>query len=217
MKNVKYNEHYKNVREPQLIAALSEIERQEFLKYYSYSFNQQKEDLPNESWKQIPNFPKYEASTCLRIRNTKHGNILIPYLRKNYYLTVILRQHDKSKDKSWSRLMAETFIPNPENKREVNHINFIRIDNRLSNLEWSTPSENMVHSLAGQEYRLIKINQLDMDGNFIRQFNSIKEAGDFVGGRPCNIARTARGDFKYAYGSKWEFPEADSKRYRIQA
>lgn len=62
------------------------------------------------------------------------------------YIYVILTKNGKRKGKYIHRLVAEAFIPNPENKREVNHKNGIKIDNRIENLEWVSPHENMIHA-----------------------------------------------------------------------
>lgn len=64
---------------------------------------------------------------------------------RNGYLRVYYTENTKQKLKSVHRLVAELFIPNPENKPCVNHINSIRDDNRVENLEWVTHSENNKH------------------------------------------------------------------------
>ena len=67
---------------------------------------------------------------------------------KNGYLSVALLCNGKKKQHSVHRLVAKAFIPNPENKREVNHINGIKTDNRINNLEWNTRSENNKHAFV---------------------------------------------------------------------
>ena len=62
------------------------------------------------------------------------------------YPTTLISENGKSRLVSQHRLLAENFIPNPENKKEVNHINGIKNDNRLENLEWATKSENRKHA-----------------------------------------------------------------------
>ena len=62
------------------------------------------------------------------------------------YTSVGLCINGKHVDKYVHRLVAETFIPNPDNKEQVNHINGNQKDNRVENLEWTTPLENMKHA-----------------------------------------------------------------------
>jgi len=71
---------------------------------------------------------------------------VLKFWKRWEYLKVCLSKNKKITDMSVHRLVALTFIPNPKNKPQVNHINWIKTDNRLDNLEWCTGSENWIHS-----------------------------------------------------------------------
>lgn len=104
-----------------------------------------------EEWKPVCGYEGfYEVSTEGRVRSlpraTTNGGILKPIYSKDGYASVHLSREGHDKIKRINRLVAEAFIPNPENKPEVNHINGVRDDNRLCNLEWATTSENNLHA-----------------------------------------------------------------------
>jgi hypothetical protein len=107
-----------------------------------------------ESWKVWPQNENYEVSNLGRVRSKarwvqagKGGKrwvdekILKPHISGNYWQIRIL---DKSR--LVHRLVAETWIPNPDNKAQVNHINGLKLDNQVENLEWMTMQENLYHA-----------------------------------------------------------------------
>jgi len=98
-----------------------------------------------EKWKDIVGFEKlYEVSCRGNVKNKKTAKILSN--KSKSYVVVWLFGNGYSKRFTVHRIVAQTFIENPLNKKEVNHINGIKNDNRLENLEWCTPSENASHS-----------------------------------------------------------------------
>lgn len=98
-----------------------------------------------EIWKTIPGYEDYyEVSNLGRVRRIKTGYILKPSGKE--YLEVCLSKHNKQRYFYIHRLVATAFLPNPENKPEVNHINGKKGDNRVENLEWFTRQENIQHA-----------------------------------------------------------------------
>lgn len=107
-------------------------------------------DLPGEIWKDIEFNSNYQVSTLGRIYNKGGDRMVKPVDRGKGYFMIGLRKLDNYKiQRSFMihRLVAENFIPNPENKPFVNHIDSNSKNNCLDNLEWCTPKENIQHAV----------------------------------------------------------------------
>lgn len=99
-----------------------------------------------EIWKDIF-YGKYKISSCGQLKSNRRNIILSPSIvakknGKQGYKAV----HINGKTYYIHRLVAENFVPNPENKKEVNHIDGNKLNNNAENLEWVTPSENIKHA-----------------------------------------------------------------------
>ncbi|MBD3880043.1 MAG: HNH endonuclease [Quinella sp. 1Q5] len=113
------------------------------MKVYPFTLD----DLPGEEWKPIPDWQGYEVSNFGRVKSFKtKPRIMKPAFDKGGYLQAVLSEDDKAKFFRVNRLVALCFIPNPENKPHVNHIDGNKFNNHVSNLEWATPKENQRHA-----------------------------------------------------------------------
>lgn len=118
--------------------------------------------------KVIDNFPNYTISEDGVIINTKTGYIKKTWLCKNGYYYVDLQDKGYRLKSPLHRLLALHFLPNPENKRTVNHIDGNKLNNSLSNLEWTTDSENMQHAYDNRlNHQTRKTSSLEADELFI--------------------------------------------------
>ena len=95
--------------------------------------------------KPIPNYPNYSVTEDGKVWSHNYERWIKGYKNWAGYIRITLCKDGKAKAHSAHRLVAETYINNNENKKYINHINGDKSDNRVINLEWVTPSENMYH------------------------------------------------------------------------
>ncbi len=133
----------------------------------------------NEIWKEIPqdfvNFNGYMVSSYGRVKNNK-GRITNGYSKEDDYLVANINK----KGYFIHRLVAYVFIPNPENKPIVNHIDGNKQNPSLDNLEWVTYTENSNHAVLINKIKTKPIIQYDLNMNQINTFNSVKEASEIL-------------------------------------
>lgn len=176
-------------------------------------------DYNHPIWKDIIydwNITMYEVSNIGQIRNKYTKKILKPALNNFGYLKVGISVNRKVHTQKVHRLVAQTFIPNPENKPEVNHISCVKTCNWIGNLEWVTSSENKIHAhihslydnrLVGEEkYNAKHTNeQVHQICKLLEQGKQPKEIANILG-----ISESCPRSIKY-YG-RWNHI---AKQYKI--
>ena len=121
--------------------------------------------METEQYKTIPFAPKYAVSNRGNVMNLKTKKILKNRLKRDGYIDTILISNDSYKSYLLHRLVAICFIDNPFNYKQVNHINGIKTDNNLNNLEWCSHEQNIKHAIktglfnkVGENHPRAKLN-----------------------------------------------------------
>ena len=138
----------------------------------------------------------YAVTSCGKVYSYKNKKFLKPRKGSNGYFQVNLCKDGKMKQYLIHRLVAEAYIPNPDNLPQVDHIDGNKTHNYLNNLQWITNRDNCRKSNNKP------ILQFDLDGNFIREWSSATDVGREV---KCNICNCLKGKRPSAYGYIWKY------------
>ena len=154
-----------------------------------------------EVWKDVVGFENiYQISNYGRLKsfkNNKNGYILKNNNKNGGYFSVVLEYKNKLKHTKIHRLVAETFIPNPNNYKIINHKDGNKQNNNVENLEWTTQKQNFEHAKKiglwsyNKPYKSLKVRQYNLNGDFIEEFESCESASRKTGVCSRNILRVA--------------------------
>lgn len=174
-------------------------------------------DIPGyEGYYQVSNFGRIKRLERISIRSNGKSDKALFFIEERLkkiqtqnqgYSQVVLYRDSKPKTFRVNVLVAKLFVPNPDNKPFVNHIDGNKKNNRSDNLEWVTAKENIVHAYKHGLMNHYKraILQLDESGNILNRFASLEEAANSVNGSKGNICMVCKGERNRSYGYKWKY------------
>lgn len=163
--------------------------------------------MTEEFWKDIKGYEGlYQVSNLGRVKSLKRGSerILKPRVKSSGYIEVVLYKNSKPKNIRVNRLVAQTFIPNPEDKPQVNHIDEDKTNNMVSNLEWVTAKENMNHGTRNERISK-KIKVIDIANGEYNYYYSTRECGRKLGLNPPSITNCLKGRLRQTGGYMFEY------------
>lgn len=164
-----------------------------------------------EVWKTMKEHADYEISNLGRVKTKKTGRIRKTTISNKGYEQIIVYINKKAKTYYVHRLVANNFIDNPSNLREINHINENKLDNKAINLEWCDGKYNLHYGnrvqriLKTKEPTFKKIKQKDLQGNTIKIWKNIIEIQKETNFNKQSIYKCCKGKHKSANGYIWEY------------
>jgi len=170
--------------------------------------------MEQEIWKPVKKAEGYEVSNLGNVRSVprkvvykdgritfQKGRILKQYENQRGYLKVYPTVKGKTVNSQVHRLVAEAFIPNPDNKPQVNHINCDKLDNSVDNLEWVTNEENYAHAIRnGLITGVVPVDVYTIEGDYVASYDSMTEAARQTGAGKGNVNKVVKGKANSAKG-----------------
>lgn len=185
--------------------------------------------MKNEEWRPVPGYEdSYEVSNTGRVRSLPRASIsprgYVFKIRERIlraapdgkgYLMVWLYQDGKRRSVKVARLVAEAFIPNPENKSQVDHINAVKHDNRVENLRWVTGKENFHNPISYKRnaesktgilnHRSKRVFQYTLHGELVKEWPCVSAVEKELGFSHSHISQCCCGLREKAYGYLWRY------------
>lgn len=162
----------------------------------------------------LGNVKSLERKVNSKIKNNsfviKKEKILKKTINKKGYEMAHLSKKSKTKNKQVHRLVAEAFIPNPDNLPEVNHKDENPLNNNINNLEWCDRKHNInwgTRTQRAKEKMSKKINMYNLNNEFIKQFSGINEASRIMNISTNTICLCCQGKRNKAGGYKWKYSD----------
>lgn len=164
-----------------------------------------------EVWKDIEGYEGlYQISNLGRVKRVTTGRILKGGKDKDGYLMVKLYKNNIRSNKKIHRLVAEAFIPNPENKPQVNHADENKTNNSLDNLEWMTAKENINHGTHNERVSKtmsIPIIATNLKTGESQEFYGASECARQLGLYQQHISAVLKGILKQTKGFTFKYKE----------
>lgn len=171
-----------------------------------------------EIWKDIKEYEGlYQVSNLGRVKSLNYKRMgkekILKSTKRNNYPFVVLCKDGSPQNYYIHRLVAQAFIPNPDNKPCIDHINTDRTDNRVENLRWCTQKENCnnpitIEKKSGENNPNIKpIIQFSKDGEFMQKWNCIASVERELNIPHSNIIKVINGDRRTAGEYKWGYAD----------
>lgn len=155
----------------------------------------------------LTKYPNYLINKDGIIIN-KSGHIISQIIDKKGYINVLLHINKQQFLRRVHRLVAETFIPNPNNYLEVNHKDENKQNNSVDNLEWCNRKYNLNYGTVKERIakgRSIPIYSIDIDTKKITHYNSILEAANILNIQSINICKVLKGKAKTCNNKYWYY------------